>query len=40
MTYLQIYSLIGLPIILVIGGYFYARNARNIGKHHHHHPAE
>lgn len=40
MTFLQFYAFIGLPIIAVIGGYFYARSARNIVKHPRHHAAE
>lgn len=39
MTNFQNFILFGLPVIAVIGGYFYARAARNIGRHHHH-PAE
>jgi len=39
MSSFQNFILFGMPIILTIGGYFYARSARNIGKHHHH-PAE
>lgn len=40
MTFLQFYALIGLPVAILIGGYFYARSARNIGRHKHQHPAE
>lgn len=39
MTNFQIFILYVFPVVAAIGGYFYARSARNIG-HKHHHPAE
>ena len=40
MTNFQNFVLFGVPVIAVIGGFFYAYKARNIPKHPHHHAAE